>query len=416
MAQTSAGTGPIPPAKKDDSEDVAWALSTAEAMFARGDRGDALKWLRRAAEAASEAQADDRALELAKAAADLTTQIGNVPMTAPPPPPPPPRATSHPPPPLPSRPPPPATPSRPALPPQATPSRPPPPAATPSRPPPPVPGAAFGRMMTPTPSATILKQPPAAGRPATAPTASSARAEPPRVAANTSTPRPPMAASHGAPLPAMKASGAMTRGPESRRARRASSANLNDQAPRAARDLKEVTITRTNVDAEVTQQITVAPRHTEASPKRRGRASRPAVEEIQTPPASKAGAAQEAPLPQAIPAPPASAARALSTDEMDQWPTQSLSGDDDLDGPGDERTRIGARAYVDAALLAAEAPVSPPSHEDLKASQAIRVVVWRGADGVHVAPAGTQVNAISVEAMLVALDPSADLAAWLKRS
>ena len=49
MAQTSAGTGPIPPAKKDDSEDVAWALSTAEAMFARGDRGDALKWLRRAA-------------------------------------------------------------------------------------------------------------------------------------------------------------------------------------------------------------------------------------------------------------------------------------------------------------------------------------------------------------------------------
>src|ERR1700722_17831760 len=84
MAQTSAGTGPIPPAKKDDTEDVAWALSTAEAMFARGDRGDALKWLRRAAEAASEAQADDRALELAKAAADLASTLS--PATTPPPP------------------------------------------------------------------------------------------------------------------------------------------------------------------------------------------------------------------------------------------------------------------------------------------------------------------------------------------
>jgi hypothetical protein len=49
----------------------------------------------------------------------------------------------------------------------------------------------------------------------------------------------------------------------------------------------------------------------------------------------------------------------------------------------------------------------------LQASQAVRVVVWRSADGVHVAPHGTKVNAIAVEAMLVALDPSADLAAWL---
>jgi hypothetical protein len=49
----------------------------------------------------------------------------------------------------------------------------------------------------------------------------------------------------------------------------------------------------------------------------------------------------------------------------------------------------------------------------MKTSQAVRVVVWRTADGVHVAPAGTTVSAISVEALLVALDPGADLAAWL---
>jgi hypothetical protein len=58
-------------------------------------------------------------------------------------------------------------------------------------------------------------------------------------------------------------------------------------------------------------------------------------------------------------------------------------------------------------------PPPPQSNVQLHASQAIRVVVWRGADGVHVAPYGTTVTAISVEAILVALDPAADLTAWL---
>jgi hypothetical protein len=49
----------------------------------------------------------------------------------------------------------------------------------------------------------------------------------------------------------------------------------------------------------------------------------------------------------------------------------------------------------------------------LGASQAVRVVVWRGADGLHVAPRGTRVSAISVDAILVALDPLTDLAGWL---
>ena len=66
-------TSPIPSVRDDDPEDVSWALSTAATSFARGDRAEALKWLRRAAESASEVENDTRALELAKAAADLSS-------------------------------------------------------------------------------------------------------------------------------------------------------------------------------------------------------------------------------------------------------------------------------------------------------------------------------------------------------
>jgi hypothetical protein len=65
----------VPEARPEDPEDVSWALSTAEAMWARGDHLEGIKWVRRAAEAASEAEADTRALELAKAAADLTSLV-----------------------------------------------------------------------------------------------------------------------------------------------------------------------------------------------------------------------------------------------------------------------------------------------------------------------------------------------------
>ncbi|MBL9110063.1 MAG: hypothetical protein JNM74_12350, partial [Myxococcales bacterium] len=67
---------PIPPPIATDPEDVSWALSTAEAMWSRGDVAEAVKWLRRGAEAASEAEADERALTLAKAAANLSTRVG----------------------------------------------------------------------------------------------------------------------------------------------------------------------------------------------------------------------------------------------------------------------------------------------------------------------------------------------------
>src|SRR5262245_10852568 len=81
---------PIPPPLADDDEDVNWALSTATALWGRGERAEALKWLRRAAEAASDANADARALELFKMAADISSRLTNPPppgsIPAPPPP------------------------------------------------------------------------------------------------------------------------------------------------------------------------------------------------------------------------------------------------------------------------------------------------------------------------------------------
>src|SRR5215468_10700266 len=67
--------GPIPPPNQSDDEDVHWALSTAGALWNRGERAEALKWLRRAAETASDANADTRALELFKAAAEVTAMV-----------------------------------------------------------------------------------------------------------------------------------------------------------------------------------------------------------------------------------------------------------------------------------------------------------------------------------------------------
>src|SRR5580692_9052826 len=61
----------IPPTIATDSEDVAWALQTAEALWKRSERVDAIVWLRRAAQAAGDAEDDDRALTLARDAAEL---------------------------------------------------------------------------------------------------------------------------------------------------------------------------------------------------------------------------------------------------------------------------------------------------------------------------------------------------------
>ncbi len=352
MAQTSPGPGPIPPAKKDDSEDVAWALSTAEAMYARGDRSDALKWLRRAAEAASEAQADDRALELAKAAADLASAIGPT-TSVPPPPPAPPKQTVPP----------------------ATPAAPTPVAAAPVRsapPPPPKTAAAAAPAPAPPPPPPTPKgvSPPA--KPAAAP---------PKPAARTVSPFGPGG----------------TRG-EGRRSGR--------------RSRPEITLTRPPDEVTQSMATDAIPAPHPPEPRRRGRASRPAIEEL-TP-----AVPPVVPPPDPTPIPdretmPADVPHIAPTEEIDAWPTQSLAGDD-LADPVDEKTRIGVPAYEVSARIATEAS-SAQKFEDpsIRASQAVRVVVWRAADGVHVAPQGTRVAAISVDAVLVALDPGTDLASWL---
>src|SRR5580658_4088354 len=69
----------IPPALDEDNEDVAWALQTADALWKRNERVDAIVWLRRAAQAAGDAEDDDRALTLARGAAELAEWIAQNP-------------------------------------------------------------------------------------------------------------------------------------------------------------------------------------------------------------------------------------------------------------------------------------------------------------------------------------------------
>lgn len=61
----------FPRPRDDDSEDVAWALSTAHALWLKDHRADALVWLQRASTAAADAGEAFRAEELAHAARTL---------------------------------------------------------------------------------------------------------------------------------------------------------------------------------------------------------------------------------------------------------------------------------------------------------------------------------------------------------
>jgi hypothetical protein len=72
----------LPEVEPRDPEPVAVAIETARALFRTGERLDALRWLRRAAERAEEAGDDLRSVSLARSAADLSTELQSV---APPP-------------------------------------------------------------------------------------------------------------------------------------------------------------------------------------------------------------------------------------------------------------------------------------------------------------------------------------------
>jgi hypothetical protein len=64
----------IPGPRDTDAEDVALKLEVAQTQWARGDHAEALKWLRKAADAAFDADDDKRGIELSKLAAELTAQ------------------------------------------------------------------------------------------------------------------------------------------------------------------------------------------------------------------------------------------------------------------------------------------------------------------------------------------------------
>jgi hypothetical protein len=79
----SLATFAIPAADHDDPEPVRNCLAQAHTELSRGELREALRHLRRAAEGADEAGSELRAVALARAAADLATELGG--SLAPPP-------------------------------------------------------------------------------------------------------------------------------------------------------------------------------------------------------------------------------------------------------------------------------------------------------------------------------------------
>lgn len=67
----SASEANLPTPRPSDDEDVVWGLSTASALWTRGERRDAIVWLRRAIDAATGAGQSERASELDAAVSAL---------------------------------------------------------------------------------------------------------------------------------------------------------------------------------------------------------------------------------------------------------------------------------------------------------------------------------------------------------
>ena len=89
----------IPGPRDNDADDVSLALEVAQSQWARGDYAETLKWLKKAVDAAFEADDDARGMELSKIAAEVKAELdkpakpkippprtgGNVRPSAPPP-------------------------------------------------------------------------------------------------------------------------------------------------------------------------------------------------------------------------------------------------------------------------------------------------------------------------------------------
>src|SRR5215475_15576426 len=65
----------IPAPDADDDDDVAWALQTAAVQWQRGQRADAVVWLRRAVDASISAGRAERTRELTRLAASVADRL-----------------------------------------------------------------------------------------------------------------------------------------------------------------------------------------------------------------------------------------------------------------------------------------------------------------------------------------------------
>ncbi len=424
---------PIPSPTPSDPEDVSWALSTAEAMWARGDIAEAVKWLRRGAEAASEAEADERALELAKAAANLSARL--------------PRRSS------PSAPPQgssaaallEATPQGAAV--SPTPLRrlgsslPPQPGATPPR------GVAAVRSSPPSQgphqggSAAPSGASGASGAlrgGAPLPLVSSVRSSSPPVPQLPPASSPPRPKSVPVPLSALesgrfaahdflepsRASEGRVRlatQPDAEQLTSPGVARFDDQtSDHFDSPQSDPSDGRANVTHESEEPW--APPPPSSRP--------PSPPPVRAQMATSENTAQMPALTELNAIEVLRGRRPLkalvsSASDWDAVPTKTLSGADlsNLD-----RSRV--PVVIERETSSKGEPNAPPSQpppsgrsedrrtEDRRApplatSQAVRVVLWKDANGVHVAPQGTRVSAITVDVMVVALDPSADIRAWL---
>lgn len=361
----------VPEAKPGDPEDVSWALSTAEAMWARGEHAEGVKWIRKAAEAASDAEDDNRALELAKAASDLTATITRRSLASPA------EVISST-----------AAPSANAAPtssdaPATSSSK----AAASVRPAPPLPTK--GRSAPPLPTKGKSAPPPAVTPSASIPPVAPRTSQPPRASqAPRGAPRPLVvnAPTPLAPPVTAPAAPATTQQPATVQAVALAAAQSALAAAQSAESLKE-----TRTDTKKSKRRSRENIDVDAAPSSRRR-SRPDAD------------------PTII-----GNVKDLTADAS--APPSTKPFDTTLNGPasrdGDRMTALGAPPRIEHVKNGGPSSSANQHDPEIRTSQAVRVVVWRDATGVHVAPAGTVVSAITVDAVLVALEPSADLTAWL---
>lgn len=422
----------VPEAKPEDPEDVSWALSTAEAMWARGDNLEGIKWVRKAAEAAADADQDERYLELVKAASELASLIArrsqasiadgsgyaggaphpgsSQPVSSHP-------GSSHPGSSHPGNPGPSTERSGSATVAVAVPSRPPP--VPPKSAPPPM-----GRSSAPGPiplPSRASQAPQAPQRAAPRPLATSDARQGPQAGRGILSNRTAPEASSG-------------KSPKARRRSRenldveARAAGVLDTAPHGAVDSDAAARALRNEVGEVTA-VGVDPRNI-GNAGSGGAAERSAAANATTKMRRRSRPEPDPTVVGSIDDLVAAerGERERSAAEWDASPTQNLTGeeladrlnDGDRVSDGDRQTAFAVHAVIPAATssVAPPAPRAPQTtvHDpEIQTSQAVRVVVWRDGNGVHIAPAGTVVSSITIDAVLVVLEPTADLTAWLSQ-